>query len=86
MAFYQYSDGETVRVDAGTLEQLLHDNCQLLQNYLDVFNDLDDPSYVARGNGFCDAKYSEDFIEHQIAKYRQRIQDVERWLQYNNNQ
>jgi len=36
---------------------------------------------VARGNGFCETKYSEDFIESQIAKYRQRVQDINQWLE-----
>lgn len=54
-----------------------NDTFQYLQNYTEVFEDLDDPSYVARGNGFCDSKYSEDFIEGQMAKYRARLLDLE---------
>lgn len=77
---YQYTDGETVNIEAEKLPQLLEQNRLYLQNYLEVFDDLDDPSYVARGNGFCDAKYSEDFIESQMAKYQQRIKDVEEWM------
>lgn len=80
MAIYMYSDGETVESSPEKLNRLLEENRQYLQNYLEVADDLDDPSYVARGNGFCDTKYSEDFIENQIAKYRQRIKDVEKWL------
>ena len=41
---------------------------------------MEDADYVARGNGFCDAKYSEDFVEMQQAKYRQRVADVQRWM------
>lgn len=77
---YKYTDGATVNIEPEKLPQLLEDNKLYLQNYLEVFDDLDDPSYVARGNGFCDAKYSEDFIESQIAKYQQRIKDIEDWM------
>ena len=77
---YQYTDGETVEIEPEKLSQLLVDNKLYLQNYLEVFDDLDDPAYIARGNGFCEAKYSEEFVESQIAKYRQRVQDVEQWL------
>lgn len=48
-----------------------------LQNYLELFEDMDDPAYVARGNGFCDSKFSEDFIDGQIAKYQSRLQELE---------
>lgn len=80
MKYYKYSDGETVQADADSLKQLLQYYQQLQQNYLEVADDLDDPSYVARGNGFCDAKYSEDFINGQIAKCQQRIQDIQSWM------
>ncbi len=78
---YRYSDGEIVKLPEGGLKELLQRNQQYLQNYLEVEDDLDDPSYVARGNGFCDAKFSEDFIEGQIARYKARISDVRRWIQ-----
>ncbi|MBO4481945.1 MAG: hypothetical protein J5719_05270 [Bacteroidales bacterium] len=45
-----------------------------------MYESLDDESYIARGNGFCEAKYSEDFVESQISKYRQRLSEVEEWL------
>lgn len=77
---YRYSDGELLNADLGDLRKALEDNKLYLQNYLDVEDDLDDPSYVARGNGFCDAKFSEDFIEGQIAKYKARIEDLTRWI------
>ena len=49
-----------------------------LRNYEDLLTDcMDDASYVARGNGFCDAKYSDDFIEGRIAELRQRIAAIE---------
>lgn len=54
-----------------------NDTFQYLQNYIELFEDMDDPSYVARGNGFCDSKYSEDFIDGQIDKYRSRLAKLE---------
>ena len=51
---------------------------QLLENYEELVADnMDDGSYVARGNGFCYAKYSEDFIEGRIADIKQRIAELE---------
>jgi hypothetical protein len=78
---FRFSDGETVGVEAGQLQELLKQNELYLQNYLELADEIDDPSYVARGNGFCETKYSEDFIESQIAKYRQRVQDINQWLE-----
>ena len=37
--------------------------------------------YIARGNGFCDRKYSDDFIEGQMEKYEQRIREIKKWIQ-----
>ena len=76
---FRFSDGETVEVEAGQLQELLKQNELYLQNYLELADEIDDPSYVARGNGFCETKYSEDFIESQIAKYRRRVQDISQW-------
>lgn len=78
---FKFSDGDTLNVQPEQLEALLHDNQRYLQNYLELSADIDDPSYVARGNGFCDTKYSEDFIEAQILKYQQRIHDIESWME-----
>lgn len=41
-----------------------------IANYEELDSDLDSPEYVARGNGFCDSKYSEDFIEGQLEKLK----------------
>ncbi len=50
---------------------------QLLQNYQELEVDIeDDAAYVARGNGFCDAKYSQDFLEGQIERISQRIDQL----------
>lgn len=78
---FRFSDGETVSVTSDKLSELLKQNELYLQNYLDLADEIDDPSYVARGNGFCETKYSEDFIESQIAKYRKRIQDIRGWIE-----
>ena len=74
---FRFSDGETVELEAGQLQDLLKQNELYLQNYLELADEIEDPSYVARGNGFCETKYSEDFIESQINKYQQRIRDIE---------
>ena len=77
---YRYSTGETIEADVEDLKRLLEENRQYLDNYLDLFSSLEDDEYVARGNGFCDRKFSEDFIEGQIAKYRTRVKELEGWL------
>ena len=41
-----------------------------IANYEELDSDLDSPEYIARGNGFSDSKYSEDFIEGQLEKLR----------------
>ena len=76
---FRFSDGETVEVEANQLQELLKQNELYLQNYLELADEIDDPSYVARGNGFCETKYSEDFIESQIAKYQKRVLDIRQW-------
>lgn len=54
---------------------------QLLLNYLDIEVDIeDDAAYIARGNGFCDAKYSDDFLQGQEDKIRSRIVELQSLL------
>lgn len=54
----------------------------LLVNYEELMVDVeDDSAYVARGNGFCDAKYSEDFLQGQVDAIRQRIIELEKMLE-----
>ena len=77
---YRYSTGETIEADAEDLKRLLRENQEYLDNYLDLYGSLEDDEYVARGNGFCDRKFSDDFIEGQIAKYRARIAELTAWL------
>ena len=77
---YRFSDGETIETTPDRLPELLKQNELYLQNYQEVADELDDPSYMARGNGFCDTQYSEDFIELQAEKYRRRIADIKKWM------
>ena len=77
---YTFSTGEHIEADLYDLQRLLSDNKQYLQNYEEVFSSLEDDDYVARGNGFCDRKYSDDFIEGQMEKYAQRIKEIEHWI------
>lgn len=54
---------------------------KLLLNYEELEVDMeDDAAYIARGNGFCDAKYSEDFLQGQADKIRARIAELEAML------
>ncbi len=63
------------------LQNELEQQRKLLLNYLDLEADMeDDGAYVARGNGFCDAKYSEDFLEGQISKINDTIAQIENKL------
>ena len=77
---YTFSTGETIEADLDDLRRLLDENRQYLANYEEVYSSLEDDDYVARGNGFCDRKYSDDFIEGQIEKYAQRVKEIEGWI------
>ncbi len=77
---YTFSTGEAIEASVSDLRKLLAENQEYLRNYEEMFESLDEPAYVARGNGFCDTQYSEDFIDNQIVKYKSRIQDLEEWL------
>lgn len=48
-----------------------------IANYEELDSDMGNPEYVARGNGFCDSKYSEDFIEGQLEKLREELKKLE---------
>ena len=78
---YVYPDGETVQADGAELRQLLAQQREYLKNYEELRSCLDDADYVARGNGFCEAKYSEDFVEQQVEKYRLRTEAIAQWIQ-----
>ena len=77
---YTFSTGESFLADMEDLQRLLAENQAYLDNYADVFSSLEDDDYVARGNGFCDRKYSDDFIEGQMEKYEQRIREIQKWM------
>ena len=49
-----------------------------IANYEELDSDIDSPEYVARGNGFCDSKYSEEFISSQLEKLRQEKARLEK--------
>ena len=62
-----------------TLEQQLEEAQRLLASYQDLAVDQeDDDAFVARGNGFCDRKYSEDFIQMQVAQLTARVAELEK--------
>lgn len=77
---YTFSTGETIEADLEDLRRLLAENQGYLNNYVEILGSLEDDDYVARGNGFCDRKYSDDFVEGQIEKYTQRVKEIERWI------
>ena len=65
-----------------TLEQELEEARRLLTSYHELAVDQeDDDAFVARGNGFCDRKYSEDFIQMQVAQITARIADLEKKIE-----
>ena len=78
---YTFSTGEIIEADLDDLKTLLRENQQYYDNYEEVFSSLEDDDYVARGNGFCDRKYSDDFIEGQMEKYAQRVKEIEGWIE-----
>lgn len=70
-----------------TLAEELEAAQKLLQSYQDLAVDQeDDDAFVARGNGFCDRKYSEDFIEMQVAQITARVADLKKKIHDNNIQ
>ncbi len=55
---------------------------QLLANYQELaVEQADDDAYLARGNGFCDSKYSDDFLQGQIDAITLRIKELEEHIQ-----
>ena len=77
---YIFSKGESFEADIKDLKRLLEENQHYLENYEEVYNSLEDDDYVARGNGFCDRKYSDGFIEGQLEKYAQRVKEIQKWI------
>ena len=77
---YTFSSGDSFEADLDDLKHLLAENQQYVSNYEEVLSSLYDDEYVARGNGFCDRKYSDDFVESQLEKYTQRVKQLENWI------
>ena len=77
---FTFSTGEHIEADLEDLRILLRDNQQYYENYQYVFSSLEDDDYIARGNGFCDRKYSDDFIEGQLEKYALRVKEIQKWI------
>ena len=68
-------------MDREEIIQELEQQRKLLLNYEELEVDMeDDSAYIARGNGFCDAKYSEEFLQGQADKIRTRIAELEQML------
>lgn len=66
-----------------TLEEQLEETLRLLDSYQDLSVDQeDDDAFVARGNGFCDRKYSEDFLQMRIAQLTARAADIRKKMQH----
>lgn len=64
-----------------TPEEELQEAQRLLASYQDLAIDQeDDDSFVARGNGFCDHKYSEDFLQMRITQLTARVAQREQQL------
>ncbi len=60
------------------LKKQLEETQRLLDSYIDLATDqADDDAFVARGNGFCDRKYSDDFLEMQIAQLTARVANLQ---------
>jgi len=50
---------------------------QAIANYEELESDIDNPEYVARGNGFCDSKFSEAFIQSQLERLKREKEELE---------
>ncbi|MBR1644396.1 MAG: hypothetical protein IJ684_03390 [Bacteroidales bacterium] len=70
---YTFADGEHTTDLPHRLTQLRAE----LNALLDLAADLDDDAYVARGNGFCDTKFSPDFVDSRIATLQTKIAEGE---------
>ena len=62
------------------IEKRLKELERAIENYEELDSDIDNPEYVARGNGFCDSKYSTDFIESQLEKLKAEKTTLEKQL------
>ncbi len=74
-------DNTPFEADLELLKIKLSETEQLIDSYMEVESDLDSDAYIARGNGFCDSKYSEDFIEGRIADLSQKAEQLRKWIE-----
>ena len=59
-------------------EQELEETLRLLASYQELATEQDDDdAFIARGNGFCDRKYSDDFLQMRIAQLTARAAQLE---------
>ena len=66
-----------------SLEKQLEETLRLLDSYQDLAVDQDDDdAFVARGNGFCDRKYSDDFLQMQIAQLTARAAELRKKIHH----
>lgn len=67
---------------SNTLKEELEETLRLLDSYQELAVDqIDDHSFIARGNGFCDSKYSDDFLQLQIAQLTARAADLRKQIE-----
>lgn len=77
---YMFSSGDTLEATVEELRDLRSQYESYLQNYQELYCSMEDDDYVARGNGFCDSKFSESFLDAQIEKYRRQVEEIDQWL------
>ena len=68
-----------------SIEKELDEAQRLLASYQELAVDQDDDdAFVARGNGFCDRKYSDDFLQMRIAQLTARVAELKLKTENNN--
>jgi 5-formyltetrahydrofolate cyclo-ligase len=77
---YTFISGESFEADLAELLEMREQQREYIANYQELLDNIDDGTYVARGNGFCATQYSEEFLEAQINKYQSRIQQLTGWI------
>ncbi len=60
-----------------TLREMLDEAERQLASYRALESDqMDDDAFVARGNGFCDTKYSDSFLQMRIETLENRVREL----------
>lgn len=82
MTTYRFEgSAESFEANRDGLLERLETEKKKLRNYEELaVEQADDDAYVARGNGFCDSKYSPEFIDHQIGIIQHRIDQLQAWI------